>query len=283
MAVQLADWSGLGFSGRLAAQAYLPRDGALPVRVEEFVEGLSEQGLDSAVLHDAEQAQLAVDSRGKVAGDGDGAGAAVPGMAGRGAVSPSGRESTSVKGLSVSGISVSHVVAQPRSEGADLASRLAAWVRLRHGKAQGQAVRDLGPVVAHGGLGEIRRPAAWRDVVQHDREGKGGERAEAGGGVQGCDVEQSGAERRAAARAASRRAAGTAPTNGERPRLSPHRAALAWGSRSIRAAEPPAPSKSAATWTARMVLPVPPFWANSAMVYIASATVPSLSRMRPPG
>ena len=51
---------------------------------EEFVEGLSEQGLDSAVLHDAEQPQLAVDSRGKVAGDGDGAGAAVPGMAGRG-------------------------------------------------------------------------------------------------------------------------------------------------------------------------------------------------------
>ena len=42
---------------------------------------------------------------------------------GEGAVSPSGRESTSAKGLSVSGISVSHVVAQPRSEGADLASR----------------------------------------------------------------------------------------------------------------------------------------------------------------
>ena len=52
----------------------LPRDGALPVLAEEFVEGLSEQGLDSAVLHDAEQAQLAVHSRGKVAGDGDGAG-----------------------------------------------------------------------------------------------------------------------------------------------------------------------------------------------------------------
>ena len=42
---------------------------------EEFVEGLAEQGLDSAILHDAEQAQLAVDGRGKVAGDGDAAGA----------------------------------------------------------------------------------------------------------------------------------------------------------------------------------------------------------------
>ena len=155
---------------------------------EEFVEGLAEQGLDSAVLHDAEQAQLAVDSRGKVAGDGDGAGVSVPGMAGRGAVSPSGRESTSVKGLSVSGISVSHVVAQPRSEGANLASRLAAGVRLRHGQAQRQAVREGGmrsdagwrnlvTVVSHRGLGEIRRPAAWRDVVRHDRERKGGERA----------------------------------------------------------------------------------------------------------
>ncbi len=87
----------------------------------------------------------------------------------------------------------------------------------------------------------------------------------------------------AAARAASRRAVGTAPTNGERPRLSPQRAALAWGSMSTRAAEPPAPSKSAATWTARVVLPVPPFWANSAIVYIASAALPSLSRIRPPG
>ena len=51
---------------------------------EEFVEGLAEQGLDRAVLHDAEQAQLAVDGRGKVAGDGDAAEAAVPGRAGRG-------------------------------------------------------------------------------------------------------------------------------------------------------------------------------------------------------
>ena len=39
---------------------------------EEFVEGLSEQGLDSAILHDAEQPQLAVDSRGKVATQGFG-------------------------------------------------------------------------------------------------------------------------------------------------------------------------------------------------------------------
>ena len=208
----------------------LPRDGELPVFAEEFVEGLAEQGLDRAVLHDAEQAQLAVDGRGKVAGDGDAAGAAVPGRAGRGVVSPSGRESTLAKGLSVSGISVSHVMAQPRSEGADLASRLAAGVRLRHGQAQGQAVReggthpdagrrDRGPVVAHGGLGEIRRPAARRI--------------------------------RSAGRYRSRGA--------------------------------PPPSKSAATWTASVVLPVPPFWANSAMVYIASATLPSLSRMRPPG
>ena len=65
----------------------LPRDGELAVLAEEFVEGLTEQGLDRAVLHDAEQAQLAVDSRGKVAGDGAGAGAAVPGMAGRGGLS----------------------------------------------------------------------------------------------------------------------------------------------------------------------------------------------------
>ena len=43
----------------------LPRDGELPVLAEEFVEGLSEQGLDRAILHDAEQAQLAVDSREK--------------------------------------------------------------------------------------------------------------------------------------------------------------------------------------------------------------------------
>ena len=265
---------------------------------EEFVEGLAEQGLDSAILHDAEEAQLAVDWR-WTAGEKWPAMVTVPGprfLEGRSvvAVSPSGRESTLAKGLAVSGISVSHVMAQPRSEGADLASRLAAGVRLRYGKAQGQAVReggtrpdagrrDRGPLVAHGGLGEIRRPAARRDVVQYDREGKGGESAEAGGGVQGCDVEQSGSERRAAARAASRRAAGTAPTNGERPRLSPQRAALAWGSRSTRAAEPPAPSKSAATWTASVVLPVPPFWANSAIVYIASATLPSLSRIRPPG
>ena len=45
---------------------------------EELVEGLAEQGLHSAALHDAEQAQLAV------AGDGDAAGAAVAGGAGRG-------------------------------------------------------------------------------------------------------------------------------------------------------------------------------------------------------
>ena len=164
-----------------------------------------------------------------------------------------------------------------RGGGGCLASRLAAGVSLRHGKAQGQAVReggtrpdagrrDLGPVVAHCGLGEIRRPAARRDLVQNDREGKGGESAEAGGGK--GSIEAGG---------------GTAPTNGERPRLSPQRAALAWGSRSTRAAEPPAPSKSAATWTARVVLPVPPFWANSAIVYIASATLRSLSRIRPPG
>ena len=44
-----------------------------------------------------------------------------------------------------------------------------------------------------------------------------------------------------------------------------------------------APSKSAATWTARVVLPVPPFWAISAIVYIASATLPSLSLIPPSG
>ena len=90
-------------------------------------------------------------------------------------------------------------------------------------------------------------------------------------------------ERRAAPRAASRRAAGTAPTNGERPLLSPQSAALACGSRSTTAAEPPAPSKSTARWTASVVLPVPPYWAITATVCIGSVTLPSLSRNGAPG
>ena len=52
---------------------------------EELVEGLSEQGLDSPALGGAQHAQLAVDGLGKVAGDLDAAGTAVPGgLAGNG-------------------------------------------------------------------------------------------------------------------------------------------------------------------------------------------------------
>ncbi len=46
---------------------------------EEFVEGLSEQGPDRPALGGAEHAQLAVDGLGKVAGDLDAAGTAIPG------------------------------------------------------------------------------------------------------------------------------------------------------------------------------------------------------------
>ena len=49
---------------------------------------------------------------------------------------------------------------------------------------QGQAVREGGTRLDAGrrGLGQIHRPAARRDLVQYDREGKGSESAEAGGG-----------------------------------------------------------------------------------------------------
>ncbi len=57
----------------------LPGDRPPPVLAEELVEGLSEQGLDRPALGGAEQAQLAVDGWGKVAGDLDAAGTAVPG------------------------------------------------------------------------------------------------------------------------------------------------------------------------------------------------------------
>ena len=57
----------------------LPGDRPPPVLAEELVEGLAEQGLDRPALGGAEQAQLAVDGRGKVAGDLDAAGTAVPG------------------------------------------------------------------------------------------------------------------------------------------------------------------------------------------------------------
>ena len=57
----------------------LPGDRAPPVLAEELVEGLAEQGLDRPALGGAEQAQLAVDGWGKVAGDLDAAGTAVPG------------------------------------------------------------------------------------------------------------------------------------------------------------------------------------------------------------
>ena len=57
----------------------LPGDRPPPVLAEERVEGRSEQGLDRPALGGAEHAQLAVDGLGKVAGDLDAAGTAVPG------------------------------------------------------------------------------------------------------------------------------------------------------------------------------------------------------------
>ena len=78
--------AGLNVSGvtPTADPGLLPCDGPPLVLAEELVEGLAEQGLERPALGDADQAQLAVDGRGKVAGDGDGAGPAVPGRAGRG-------------------------------------------------------------------------------------------------------------------------------------------------------------------------------------------------------
>ena len=64
---------------RPRAPGLLPGDRPPPVLAEELVEGLAEQGLDRPALGGAEQAQLAVDGRGKVAGDLDAAGTAVPG------------------------------------------------------------------------------------------------------------------------------------------------------------------------------------------------------------
>ena len=68
-----------------AGASLLPCDRPPLVLAEELVEGLAEQGLDRPALGGAEQAQLAVDGRGKVAGDLDAAGTAVPGgLAGSG-------------------------------------------------------------------------------------------------------------------------------------------------------------------------------------------------------
>lgn len=54
-------------------------------------------------------------------------------------------------------------------------------------------------------------------------------------------------------------------------RLSPHPAALAWGSRSMIAAGSPAASAAVARCKARVVFPAPPFWLTMAIVFILLA------------
>ena len=61
------------------SESLLPGDRPPPVLAEELGEGLSEQGLDRPALGGAEHAQLAVDGWGKVAGNLDATGTAVPG------------------------------------------------------------------------------------------------------------------------------------------------------------------------------------------------------------
>ena len=73
---------------------------------------------------------------------------------------------------------------------------------------------------------------------------------------------------RAVPSASSKRVAGTGATTGRASvRWSPHPAALAWGSRSMRTARWPTASAATARLMASVVLPVLPFSATSVIVY----------------
>ena len=149
-----------------AAPGLLPCDRPPPVLAEEFVEGLSEQGLDRPALSGAEHAQLAVDGWGKVAGDLDAAGTAVPGGPAGSGDSASLRARAPAKGIgiSVSGIPISQGVAQARSQSAYF-------------------------------VGGIPCPGARGHRAEHDGVRHPGERAGTGRGIHGRDDERLRTER----------------------------------------------------------------------------------------